>query len=108
MVSTRGLAWIPTEWKTNVGIQASSIAASYSAAFMRQINRLRRRYRRIRQELQPIIEHRAAGERPRDQIRALSHTPYKLRVRNTRPSLFFPLLRESHFFSSLSLRERVG
>jgi len=41
---------------------------------MRQINRLRRRYRRIRQDLQPIIEHLAAGETPGDQIQGLGHT----------------------------------
>lgn len=68
-----------------VSTRTSGVAVTYSDAFKRQIQRLRRRYRRIRQDLQPIIEHLAAGERPRDQIRALGHTVYKLRVRTRGP-----------------------
>ncbi len=66
-----------------VSTRTSGVAVSYSDTFKRQLKRLSRRYRRIRRDLQPIIEHLAAGETPGDRIQGLGHTVYKLRVRNT-------------------------
>ncbi|MGQ0593839.1 MAG: type II toxin-antitoxin system RelE/ParE family toxin [Gammaproteobacteria bacterium] len=59
------------------------MAVRYSDAFKRQLKRLRRRYPHIRQDLQPILEHLAAGETPGNRIPGLGHTVYKLRLRNT-------------------------
>ena len=63
--------------------RTSGVAVSYSDAFKRQLKRLSRRYRRIRSDLQPIIDRLAAGETPGDQIQGLGYTVYKVRVRNT-------------------------
>ena len=55
----------------------------YSDAFKRQLKRLSRRYRRIRSDIQPIIEQLEAGETPGDQIQGRGYTVYKVRVRNS-------------------------
>ena len=42
-----------------------------------------RRYRRIRSDIQPIIEQLEAGETPGDQIQGRGYKVYKVRVRNS-------------------------
>ncbi|MBK1720510.1 type II toxin-antitoxin system RelE/ParE family toxin [Thiocystis violacea] len=59
------------------------MVVSYSEAFKRQIKRLSRRYRRIRDDLQPIIDQLAAGQTPGDRIQGVGDMLYKVRVRNT-------------------------
>jgi mRNA-degrading endonuclease RelE of RelBE toxin-antitoxin system len=59
------------------------VAVSYSDAFKRQLKRLSRRYRRIRDDIQPIIDRLEAGETPGDRISGLGQILYKVRVRNT-------------------------
>ena len=60
------------------------MAIVYSDAFKCQLKRLSRRYRRIRSDIQPIIEQLEAGETPGDQIQGRGYTVYKVRVRNPR------------------------
>jgi mRNA-degrading endonuclease RelE of RelBE toxin-antitoxin system len=59
------------------------MAVSYTDAFKRQLKRLSRRYPRIRDDLQPLIDRLAAGETPGDRIQGTGHVLYKVRVRNT-------------------------
>ncbi len=59
------------------------MAIVYSDAFKRQLKRLSRRYRRIRSDIQPIIEQLEAGETPGDRIQSRDYTVYKVRVRNS-------------------------
>jgi mRNA-degrading endonuclease RelE of RelBE toxin-antitoxin system len=59
------------------------VVVSYSDAFKRQLKRLSRRYRRIRDDIQPIIDRLEAGETPGDRISGLGQILYKVRVRNT-------------------------
>jgi mRNA-degrading endonuclease RelE of RelBE toxin-antitoxin system len=59
------------------------VVVSYSDAFKRQLKRLSRRYRRIRDDIQPIIDRLEAGETPGDRISELGQILYKVRVRNT-------------------------
>jgi len=59
------------------------VAVQYAGAFKRQLKRLSRKYRRIRADLQPLIDQLVAGERPGDQIQRAGYTVYKVRVRNT-------------------------
>ena len=56
---------------------------SYSDAFKRQVKRLSRKYRRIRADVEPLIEQLQAGETPGDQVQGVGYTVYKVRVRNT-------------------------
>jgi len=59
------------------------VAVQYAEAFKRQLKRLSRKYRRIRADMQPLIDDLTAGERPGDQIQGAGYTVYKVRVRNT-------------------------
>lgn len=42
-----------------------------------------RRYRRIRADVQPVIDRLAAGETPGDRIQGIGQVLYKVRVKNT-------------------------
>ncbi|MFQ6007105.1 MAG: type II toxin-antitoxin system RelE/ParE family toxin [Woeseia sp.] len=59
------------------------MAVHYAEAFKRQLKRLRRKYRRIRTDIEPLIEALSAGDTPGDQIQCIGYTVYKARVRNT-------------------------
>lgn len=55
----------------------------YSEAFKKQLKRLSRRYRKIRQDVQPIIDALLGSETPGDQITRTSYTLYKVRIKNS-------------------------
>lgn len=59
------------------------MTVSYSDAFKRQLQRLSRKYRRIRSDVQPLIDQLEAGETPGNQIQGIGHTVYKVRVKNS-------------------------
>jgi mRNA-degrading endonuclease RelE of RelBE toxin-antitoxin system len=54
-----------------------------SPTFSRNIRTLAKKYRSIRNDLQPIIEQLEVGELPGDQIQGTNYTVFKLRVRNS-------------------------
>ncbi|HAS50878.1 MAG TPA: addiction module antitoxin [Gammaproteobacteria bacterium] len=54
----------------------------YTEAFLRQLRRLGRRYRHIRDDVQPVIEQLQSGAMPGDQIPDVGVTLFKVRVRN--------------------------
>jgi mRNA-degrading endonuclease RelE of RelBE toxin-antitoxin system len=54
----------------------------YTDAFKRQLKRLSRRYRRIRDDVQPIIDRLLAGETPGTRITGIEPVLYKVRARN--------------------------
>jgi mRNA-degrading endonuclease RelE of RelBE toxin-antitoxin system len=58
------------------------VDVEYTEAFLRQLRRLGRRYRHIRDDVQPVIEQLQAGEMPGDQIPDVGLTLFKVRVRN--------------------------
>jgi mRNA-degrading endonuclease RelE of RelBE toxin-antitoxin system len=51
--------------------------------FESEIRKLGKRYRRIRIDLQPLIEQLAAGELPGDQISGMDAMLFKVRVKNS-------------------------
>jgi mRNA-degrading endonuclease RelE of RelBE toxin-antitoxin system len=58
------------------------VIVSYSDTFKRQVRRLSRKYRRLRSDVQPLIDQLEAGEAPGDQIQGVGHAVYKVRVKN--------------------------
>ena len=58
------------------------IKLRYSDAFKRQVKRLSRRYRRIKNDIQPIFEQLESGEILGNQIKGVSYPLYKIRVKN--------------------------
>jgi len=55
----------------------------YSAAFKRQLKRLARRYRQIKNDIKPIIDDLIEGKTPGDQITGTGYTLYKVRAKNS-------------------------
>ncbi len=55
----------------------------YTPEFKRNLRRLARRYRRIRSDVEPVIQQLQAGSICGDQIPRTGHTLFKARVRNS-------------------------
>ena len=55
----------------------------YSESFKRQLKRLSRRYRQIKNDIKPIIDSLIDGETPGDQIAGTTYTLYKVRAKNS-------------------------
>jgi mRNA-degrading endonuclease RelE of RelBE toxin-antitoxin system len=58
------------------------VDVEYTEAFLRQLRQLSRRYRHIRDDVQPIIMQLQSGETPGDQIPNVGFALFKVRVRN--------------------------
>lgn len=59
------------------------IQVEFSPTFKRNLRTLAKKYRRIRNDIQPIIEQLERGELPGDQIPEIGYVVFKLRVRNS-------------------------
>lgn len=59
------------------------ILVEVTAKFKRNLRILAKKYRGIRNDIQPIIEQLQAGELPGDQISGVGYTIFKLRVKNS-------------------------
>lgn len=51
--------------------------------FKRNLRKLAKKYRSIRNDLQPVIEQLEQGELPGDQIPGVGYAVFKLRIRNS-------------------------
>lgn len=56
---------------------------TYSYAFVRQLKRLSKKYCRVRDDLQPLIDELLAGNTSGEQIAGVGFTVYKVRLPNT-------------------------
>jgi mRNA-degrading endonuclease RelE of RelBE toxin-antitoxin system len=63
--------------------EPAPVALTYSAAFLRQLKRLAKKYRRIRADLEPLLEQLRNGETPGDQIQGAGYAVYKTRLPNS-------------------------
>ena len=55
----------------------------YTPEFKRNLRQLAKKYRHIRQDMEPIIDQVAAGGTPGDQIAGVAHEVYKARAPNS-------------------------
>jgi len=55
----------------------------FTFEFKRNIRALSKRYRNIRQDIQPLIQELQSGKLPGDQISGIGLTLFKVRVRNS-------------------------
>ncbi len=55
----------------------------FTPEFKRNLRHLAKKYRRIRADIQPILDELANGSKPGDQISGLEHEVFKVRVRNS-------------------------
>ena len=60
-----------------------TVKVDYSNEFKRNLRQLSRRYRSIRQDLEPIVEQLRSGEIIGDQVSDVGHTLYKARIKNS-------------------------
>ncbi|KAM3110861.1 type II toxin-antitoxin system RelE/ParE family toxin [Phormidesmis sp. 146-20] len=61
----------------------SPIEVRVSDRFESEVRQLGKRYRRIRLDIQPIIDQLESGELPGDQIPGMNYTLFKVRVKNS-------------------------
>jgi len=61
----------------------SSIQIDLTPRFQRDLRTLVKRYRHIRSDLQPLIEHLQAGELPGDRIAGIGYDIFKVRLKNS-------------------------
>ncbi len=54
-----------------------------TTTFQRKLRTLAKKYRRIRQDIEPILEQLQRGELPGDRIPGVGYNVFKLRVRNS-------------------------
>ena len=59
------------------------VQVTSSDRFENDIRRLGKRYRRIRLDIQPLIEQLEFGKLPGDQIPGMDYTVFKVRVKNS-------------------------
>ncbi len=55
----------------------------YTSEFKRNLRQLAKRYRSIRQDIEPLIEHLKAGQTPGDQMPRVGYSVYKVRIKNS-------------------------
>lgn len=55
----------------------------YTREFKRNLRQLSRRYRRIRSDVEPVIDELKAGNTLGDQISGIGYTVFKVRVKNS-------------------------
>jgi mRNA-degrading endonuclease RelE of RelBE toxin-antitoxin system len=61
----------------------SPIQVVASPTFARNIRKLSKKYRSIREDVEPVIKQLAQGELPGSQIADIGYTVFKLRIQNT-------------------------
>ena len=57
------------------------VRIDYSARFKRDLKRLRKKYRGIQNDIQPLIDSLADGQTPGDAIQNIHHAVYKVRLK---------------------------
>ncbi|WP_363318911.1 hypothetical protein [Microcoleus sp. CAWBG51] len=60
-----------------------SIQVEAAPTFTRNLRNLAKKYRSIRNDIQPVIEQLERGELPGDRISGIGYEVFKVRVRNT-------------------------
>lgn len=60
-----------------------SIQVDTTAKFQRNVKKIAKKYRSIRDDVQPLIEQLQAGELPGDRISGIDYKIYKVRIKNS-------------------------
>lgn len=63
--------------------EPTPVALNYSAAFLRQLKRLRKKYRHIQSDLQPLLDELQSGATPGDRVQGTGYTVHKVRLPNS-------------------------
>lgn len=71
------------ELRTVLMTEPPAVQVQFSAEFKSQLRSLAKRYRQIRNDVQPLIEQLQRGEFPGDQISGTGFTVFKVRIKNS-------------------------
>ncbi|ESA32411.1 cytotoxic translational repressor of toxin-antitoxin stability system [Leptolyngbya sp. Heron Island J] len=63
--------------------ESPSVEVALTSRFQKDLRSLAKRYRRIRSDVQPLIQRLEAGELPGDQIAGMNLTLFKVRLKNS-------------------------
>jgi addiction module RelE/StbE family toxin len=63
--------------------ETSTVLVNFTDDFQRRLRNLFKKYRKIRADIQPVIEQLQAGNFVGDQITGTGYTVFKVRVRNS-------------------------
>lgn len=63
--------------------ESNSIQVYFAEEFKRNLRALSKKYRRIRSDVEPIVEQLQAGELPGNRISGISDIVFKIRVKNS-------------------------
>ncbi len=63
--------------------QPQPIPVQYTPEFKRNIRQLAKKYRRIRADVEPLLDALEQGQTPGDQVPGVPYTVFKARVRNS-------------------------
>ncbi len=55
----------------------------FTSEFKRSLRRLAKRYRRIRQDVEPLVDALSSGETPGDRVQGTGYVVYKVRLANS-------------------------
>ena len=66
-----------------MSLNNNPISIDLSPRFKKDLKILAKRYRSIRQDLQPLIVELQSGKTPGDQIQGLQHSVFKVRLKNS-------------------------
>ena len=59
------------------------VTVLFARRFLKNLRRLEKKFRRIRQDVKPLIDALEGGATPGDQLQGLPYTVYKVRVPNS-------------------------
>ena len=68
---------------SNESEQSQPISLQYTSEFKRNIRQLAKKYRRIKADVQPLLDVLGQGQTPGDQIPGVLYEVFKVRVRNS-------------------------
>jgi mRNA-degrading endonuclease RelE of RelBE toxin-antitoxin system len=60
-----------------------AVTVEFTSEFKRALRQLTKKYRRIKSDLQPLLDEMAQGQTPGDQIPGVLYEVFKVRVRNS-------------------------
>jgi mRNA-degrading endonuclease RelE of RelBE toxin-antitoxin system len=63
--------------------QPEPILVQYTPEFKRNVRQLAKKYRRIKADMQPLLDSLQQGQTPGDQIPGVPYTVFKVRARNS-------------------------
>jgi mRNA-degrading endonuclease RelE of RelBE toxin-antitoxin system len=67
----------------NEPVLPPSVEVRFTPEFKRNIRQLAKKYRRIKTDVQPLIDELGQGQTPGDQISGVQYEVFKVRVKNS-------------------------